>query len=239
MPRSRAIPMLLALSALLMAGGCARVKVMSSEECLARAMYFESNRSSPEGMMAVGTVVMNRLESGKYPQSVCGVVGQKNQFAPGVLSKPMGKGKDLAVSTARQVIRGQRHPRVQRAMFFHTAGYSYPYSNMQYLTIQGGNAFYEKRKNANVTQTMVAEREKAEREGRLPFNPPERAVAVAAAPARAAPVVVASGTEPRVSRRVAAVRPVAVAPARVASIVPNGAAMQEMSIEDLIQQSGG
>nr|WP_244491910.1 cell wall hydrolase [Aureimonas sp. AU12] len=222
-----------------MAGGCARVKVMSSEECLARAMYFESNRSSPEGMMAVGTVVMNRLESGKYPQSVCGVVGQKNQFAPGVLSKPMGKGKDLAVSTARQVIRGQRHPRVQRAMFFHTAGYSYPYSNMQYLTIQGGNAFYEKRKNANVTQTMVAEREKAEREGRLPFNPPERAVAVAAAPARAAPVVVASGTEPRVSRRVAAVRPVAVAPARVASIVPNGAAMQEMSIEDLIQQSGG
>jgi hypothetical protein len=231
--------MLLALSALLMAGGCARVKVMSSEECLARAMYFESNRSSPEGMMAVGTVVMNRLESGKYPKSVCGVVGQKNQFAPGVLSKPMGKGKDMAVSTARQVIRGQRHPRVQRAMFFHTAGYSYPYSNMQYLTIQGGNAFYEKRKNANVTQTMVAEREKAEREGRLPFTPPERAVAVAAVSSRAAPAVVASGTEPRVSRRVAAVRPVAVAPARVASIVPNGAAMQEMSIEDLIQQSGG
>src|SRR5919112_4352822 len=57
--------------------------------CMARAMYFESNRSSDEGMLAVGTVVMNRVNSGKYPRTVCGVVGQKNQFAPGVLSKPM------------------------------------------------------------------------------------------------------------------------------------------------------
>ncbi len=57
------------------------------QQCLARAMYFESNRSSDEGMLAVGTVVMNRVHSGKYPPSICGVVGQKKQFAPGVLSK--------------------------------------------------------------------------------------------------------------------------------------------------------
>nr|WP_183199673.1 cell wall hydrolase [Aureimonas pseudogalii] len=212
---------------------------MSSEECLARAMYFESNRSSPEGMMAVGTVVMNRVESGKYPKSVCGVVGQKNQFAPGVLSKPLGKGRDLAVESARKVLRGQRHPRVQKAMFFHTAGYSYPYSNMQYLTIQGGNAFYEKRKNATVTQTMVAEREKAEREGRLPFSPPERAVAVAAASeSRAIRPVVAGATQPRVVRQSTPIEP-AFDASRIAANAPRSGGLEETSIEDLISQNGG
>ncbi len=49
------------------------------------------NRSSAEGMPAVGTVVMNRMSDREYPRTVCGVVGQKNQFAPGVLYKPMKK----------------------------------------------------------------------------------------------------------------------------------------------------
>ena len=198
---------------------------MSAEECLARAMYFESNRSSEAGMLAVGTVVMNRLESGRYPKSVCGVVGQKNQFAPGVLSKPMGKGRDLATKTARQVLRGARHSEVQKAMFFHTAGYSYPYSNMHYVTIQGGNSFYEKRRNATSTQSMVAERIAAEKEGRLPFTPPERTLAAAQAPAPA--VMRAPVRQSRIARQM--VQPAPAAPA----------ALDAMSIEDLIQQNGG
>src|SRR5690606_6004389 len=61
----------------------------NERECLARAMFFESNRSSRDGLVAVGSVVMNRVESGQYPETICGVVGQKNQFAPGVLSRQM------------------------------------------------------------------------------------------------------------------------------------------------------
>ena len=34
---------------------------------MTRVMYFESNRSSAEGMLAVGTVVMNRVESASFP----------------------------------------------------------------------------------------------------------------------------------------------------------------------------
>ena len=56
-------------------------------ECMTRVMYFESNRSSPDGMLAVGTVVMNRVNSHQFPGDVCGVVSQKNQFADGVLSR--------------------------------------------------------------------------------------------------------------------------------------------------------
>ena len=35
---------------------------------MTRVMYFESNRSSAEGMLAVGTVVMNRVEFEQVPQ---------------------------------------------------------------------------------------------------------------------------------------------------------------------------
>lgn len=119
---------------------------MSDKECLMRAMYFESNRSSPDGMLAVGTVVMNRLYDGRYPKTVCGVVGQKNQFAQGVLTKPMtDSGAVLASQVADQVLRGARHPGVQNAQHFHTAGLRFPYDNMFYVLEAGGNEFYEKR----------------------------------------------------------------------------------------------
>ncbi|SMD00317.1 Cell Wall Hydrolase [Fulvimarina manganoxydans] len=153
----------LALLPLAFLGACAsRAPMMSAHECMARVMYFESNRTSEEGMVAVGTVVMNRVESPKFPNTVCGVVGQRKQFAPGVLTKPMGKGRDLAFATADKVLGGTRHAYVgDHAMFFHTAGYSFPYTNMHYVAIAGGNAFYEKRRDASVTQEMVAERQAA------------------------------------------------------------------------------
>jgi spore germination cell wall hydrolase CwlJ-like protein len=118
---------------------------LSEKECLMRAMYFESNRSSSEGMLAVGTVVMNRLHDGRYPRSVCGVVGQKNQFASGVLTRKMtDSGAVMASQIADQVLRGQRHPGVGNAMHFHTAGLRFPYNNMHYVLMAGGNEFYEK-----------------------------------------------------------------------------------------------
>src|SRR4051812_33900667 len=46
------------------------------KECLERAMFFESNRSSRDGMIAVGTVVMNRLRSGNHGSTICQVVGE-------------------------------------------------------------------------------------------------------------------------------------------------------------------
>ncbi|ORE90822.1 cell wall hydrolase [Aurantimonas sp. 22II-16-19i] len=115
-----------------------------SQECLARAMYFESNRSSEDGMLAVGTVVMNRVASADYPNDVCAVVGQPKQFAPGVMTRSMGVGEDLAMQVAARVLRGERHKTVAKAKFFHTAGMNFPYRNMSYRLIAGGNAFYEK-----------------------------------------------------------------------------------------------
>ena len=93
----------------------------AERDCLGRAMYFESNRSDSDGLVAVGTVVMNRLENAIFPGGICAVVGQPGQFAPGVLTKPMQE-KDLqkVADAADAVLAGERHPKVGKAMFFHT-----------------------------------------------------------------------------------------------------------------------
>ena len=153
-------------------GGFDQAAQLSDKECMARVMYFESNRSSEEGMRAVGTVVMNRLSNPRYPKTVCGVIGQNKQFADGALTKPVPKRSKswaLAERVAGDVLDGDRHDPVGSALFFHTVGYTYPYRNMHYVTLAGGNAFYEKRtpgtfvNDISPVPTMVASAEKKAR----------------------------------------------------------------------------
>ena len=47
-------------------------------ECLAMNIYHEARSESYDGQLAVATVTMNRVDSHKYPETVCGVVWQKN-----------------------------------------------------------------------------------------------------------------------------------------------------------------
>ncbi|MCL6229937.1 cell wall hydrolase [Bartonella bilalgolemii] len=133
---------------------------LTERQCLMRAMYFESNRSSREGMIAVGTVVMNRVNSSAYPKTICGVVGQRKQFAPGVLTRPMLEKASVArvKEAADAVLRGERDKKSKNAMFFHTAGLSFPYKNMHYVRVAGGNAFYEKRLHDGSLQVPVNDR---------------------------------------------------------------------------------
>lgn len=125
----------------------------SELECMERVIFFEANRSSREGMIAVGTVVMNRVASPEFPNTVCGVVTQKNQFAQGVMTRPMNSSALPDVQeAARAVLNGERSRGVQDAKFFHTAGHSFPYDNMHYVMVAGGNAFYDKRPSHLVTR---------------------------------------------------------------------------------------
>lgn len=115
-------------------------------ECLERAMFFESNRSSRDGMIAVGTVVMNRLRSGNHGSTICEVVGEPGQFAPGVMTRSMNSRAMPDVEEAADaVLKGERKAKLKNTMYFHTAGLRFPYKNMHYTMVAGGNAFYEKR----------------------------------------------------------------------------------------------
>ena len=238
----------LLLLALLGLGACAsgpRYRALSAHECMQRVMYFESNRSSPEGMVAVGTVVMNRLHSGRYPRTVCGVIGQKNQFAPGVLSRDMGAGKDLASAMATKVLNGTRHGYVGSAMFFHTAGMTFPYTNMHYLVEAGGNVFYEKRKNSrNLGDPPF--RNSSSYPGSSSRSSPQVALVAAEPESRPVPVsrvrvlrveTVNTGTS-RIIPDVEApggLRPIPVR--RVQA--PSSGSLDTMSIDDLIAKNGG
>nr|WP_210340149.1 cell wall hydrolase [Microvirga splendida] len=46
------------------------------QRCLAEAVYFEARSEPVEGQAAVAQVVLNRVKSGLYPSSICGVVYQ-------------------------------------------------------------------------------------------------------------------------------------------------------------------
>lgn len=50
-------------------------------ECLAKNIYFEARSESQAGQIAVANVTMNRAESEKFPDSVCGVVYENKQFS--------------------------------------------------------------------------------------------------------------------------------------------------------------
>jgi len=49
--------------------------------CLASAIYYEARGETLEGQLAVGQVIVNRAESGRFPQDYCGVVRQRGQFS--------------------------------------------------------------------------------------------------------------------------------------------------------------
>lgn len=58
--------------------GLADVKAVPAAEkrCLAQAIYYEARNQTSAGQMAVADVVLNRVDSDIYPDTVCGVVYQ-------------------------------------------------------------------------------------------------------------------------------------------------------------------
>lgn len=177
-------------------------KPKSDQECMARAMYFESARTEEDGMLAVGTVVANRLESGRYGDTVCEVVSAYLQFAPGVLTRRMAepKPRELAFRVAAVVLAGARHPAAEDAKFFHTANVPFRKGDKRYVLVSGGNAFYKWNRtrekdardaNAESLNDAFAKAGADETVG-------ERVVQAALAPADAAPTqAAAAAPEPK------------------------------------------
>lgn len=106
-------------------------------ECEAGASY--------DGMLAVGTIVMNRVASPSFPNSIPDVIYQKNQFyAPGneVLNGVLARGPSAsACSAAQAVIGGTRHSAVLNCYFFYSAAYA---AQMGVTGVNvAGNVFFE------------------------------------------------------------------------------------------------
>lgn len=73
-PRPRALPELVS--------AYQRTDISDAEQdCLASAVYFEARGEQIEGQLAVAEVVLNRVASKKYPDTICEVVEQPWQFS--------------------------------------------------------------------------------------------------------------------------------------------------------------
>lgn len=128
-----------------------------TEKCLAEAVYFESRGEPKRGQIAVAQVVMNRVFSGFYPTSVCGVVYQNAhrklacQFTfacdnvPDVINEP--KLWQQARDIARDMLDGKLWlPEIGHSTHYH-AYWVHPswVNEMKRLHIIGVHKFYRPR----------------------------------------------------------------------------------------------
>lgn len=115
-------------------------------ECLATAIYFESKSEPLTGQLAVGEVLANRIHSGRFATSYCGVVTQRGQFSfvragrlPAV-PRASRQWRD-AVAIATIVDQGMMASAAPKALFFHARRVSPGWHATRVATI-GNHVFF-------------------------------------------------------------------------------------------------
>jgi spore germination cell wall hydrolase CwlJ-like protein len=132
----------------------------SELQCLAENVYYESSKESFEGKLAVAQVTMNRVDSGKFPSTVCGVVKQKsvingvmvcqfswfcNQAYIKLVRNPYQWEESLVVAR-KALTTAIAHDTLyhSRALYFH-ANYVNPNWNLTKVTQIGNHIFYKEK----------------------------------------------------------------------------------------------
>jgi len=126
-------------------------------QCLAEAVYFESRSEPLEGQAAVAQIVLNRVRSGLYPSTVCGVVYQDRERPFACQFSFACEGKALridepgpwavAMRISREVVDGERYdPLLSEALNYH-ASYVFPFWAPQLRRVEriGAHIFYAMR----------------------------------------------------------------------------------------------
>ena len=110
---------------------------------LSRVIYAESGNQSLEGKMAVGNVVLNRVANPIYPNTIQGVLAQKNQFSTyksGALAYRTPT--ESCIIAAKLVLDGGVVEETEGALYFDSARNSWASRNRTYVTTLGGHKFY-------------------------------------------------------------------------------------------------
>ena len=132
------------------------------ERCLAEAVYFEARSEPEDGQAAVAQVVLNRVKSGLYPTSVCGVVYQNRHRKFACQFSFACEGKSLrineaeswkpAVRVAREVTFGQTYNEDVGAATHYHANYVRPFwaKRLKKMDVIGRHIFYSLEAGADV-----------------------------------------------------------------------------------------
>lgn len=115
-------------------------------ECLATGIYFESKGEPLAGQLAVGKVIANRADSGRFPSTYCGVLFQRGQFSfihGRALPKVSHSNRhwQTAVAIAKIVDRDLKDSPADNALFFH-ARYVSPGWHAKRVASIGNHVFY-------------------------------------------------------------------------------------------------
>lgn len=121
--------------------------------CLSQAIYYEARGETQRGQVAVAEVVMNRVRSPYYPNSICGVVYQGSHRANGcqftftcdgsLNHRPRGRAWDRAQRVATAAMLGYMRPITQGATHYHTHAVNPIWnSGLVQTTNVGSHVFY-------------------------------------------------------------------------------------------------
>ncbi|MYB35258.1 MAG: cell wall hydrolase [Gammaproteobacteria bacterium] len=123
---------------------------MSNElRCLALNIYHEARGESISGQKAIASVIMNRVRSQRYPDSICEVVWQPKQFSWTIAHEKYHAVTDprawkVALIIAQRTLAGYEYARVGEATHYHAssvAPYWAAYGN--FVVKIGDHIFYE------------------------------------------------------------------------------------------------
>lgn len=123
--------------------------------CLAEALYFEARGESVKGQFAVAEVIMNRVDSGDFPDTICGVIhqGTGRKFQCQFTYTCDGKPEHVADQTtfarvdkvARLMAQGAPRRLTDKATFYHSRAVSPRWSRVFERTASiGVHHFYRK-----------------------------------------------------------------------------------------------
>lgn len=117
-------------------------KLTQEEKCLAMSIYYEARGEPKAGQYAVADVVLNRVEDQRFPDTICDVIKQKNQFHwKKVLPKP-NENWFLAAVIAKDILSNETHRGItDGAIFFQKSARVPPYADERTKKIGNHNFF--------------------------------------------------------------------------------------------------
>jgi len=124
-------------------------------QCLAEAIYFEARSEPRDGQRAVAEVILNRVESSRFPNSVCRVISQgahkrhRCQFSyncdgvPEYIKEP--RAYNVAVKLAKEMLAAETRPLTKGATHYHATYVRPAWSRQLTRTARYGSHYFYKR----------------------------------------------------------------------------------------------
>ena len=108
---------------------------------MSRIIYSESGNQPLRGKIAVGNVVLNRIEDPSFPDNIYDVLFQKNQFSPAMSGSIYRTPNAASVRAAKMVLDGAEV--LEDVLFFNRKGMNTRAArNRTFVATIGGHSFY-------------------------------------------------------------------------------------------------